>query len=208
MSYGALGRRGVAPQHFLGHRLSDRTGLSERRCCSDDGCVKPNVARIPADRDAEAEAILELTRDGLTVDLLDCMNDREAIALGRYGARHTTVALRRGSAALLRDALLATAICRVIRDSDPRDVMVGLAVDYFVAQQLGIVPAELFDDVASSLPDGWVPDLLREFGARTDITLEAFGWLLVETPDGPDFAPAPPPRARTTTTTTTTDKSR
>jgi hypothetical protein len=151
------------------------------------------VARIPADKDADAEAILELVRGRVSADLLDCMNDGDAIALGRYGARHTTVALRRGSAALLRDALLATAICQVIRNDDPRDVMVGLAVDYFVAQQLGLVPAELFDDVASSLPDGGVPDLLREFGARTDITLRAFGWLLVETPDGPDFTPAPPP---------------
>lgn len=151
------------------------------------------MARIPADRDAEAEAILELTRDGVTVGLLDCMNDRDAIALGRYGASQTTVALRRESAGLLRDALLATAICQVIRNDDPRDVMVSLAVDYFVAQQLGLVPAELFDDVASSLPNGWVPQLLREFGARTDIGLKAFGWLLVDTPDGPDFAPAPPP---------------
>lgn len=148
--------------------------LSERCRCSDDGCVEPNLARIPADGDA--------------------------IALGRFGARHTTVALRRGSAALLRDALLATAISQVIRSDDPRDVMVGLAVDYFVAQQLGLVPAGLLGDVASCLPDGWVPDLLREFGARTDITLKAFGWLLVETAGGPDFTPAPPPWAHSTTT--------
>ena len=180
-----------------GHRLSHfALGLSGRRSSSDDGCVEPNLARIPADGDADAEAILELARGRVSADLLDCMNDRDAIALGRYGARNTTLALRRGSAALLRDALLATAICQVVRNDDPRDVMVGLAVDYFIARQLGLVPAELFDDVASSLPDGWVPDLLREFGARTDISLEAFGWLLVETADGPDFAPAPPPWAQ------------
>lgn len=66
----------------------------------------------------------------------------------------------------------------------------------FVAEQLGLVPAMVFDDVASSLPDGWVPELLREFGRRNDITLESFGWLLVETADGPDFLPAPPPWAQ------------
>jgi hypothetical protein len=121
------------------------------------------------------------------------MNDTDAIALGRYGARQATAALRRGSAALLRDALLATAMGEIIHTGDPRDVMVSLAVGHFVAQQLGLVPVELFDEVASRLPGGWMPDLLREFGARTDITLKAFGWLLVETPDGPDFAPAPPP---------------
>lgn len=56
----------------------------------DDGCVEPNLARIPADKDADAEAILELARGGVTADLLDCMNDRDAVALGWYGARHTT----------------------------------------------------------------------------------------------------------------------
>jgi hypothetical protein len=152
--------------------------------------VKPNLERIPADGAAEAKAILDLARDGVTADLLGCMIHCDAKALGRYGARNTTIALRRGSAALLREALLATAIAQAIQAGDDRDVMVGLATDYFVAQQLGLVPAELFDGVASSLPDGWVPDLLREFGARTDITLEAFGWLLVETADGPDFMPA------------------
>lgn len=173
--------------------LAFAVNISGQCRCGDDGCVEPNLARIPADKDADAEAILELARGGVTADLLDCMNDTDAIALGRYGARHTTTALRRRSAALLRDALLATAICQIIRNDDPRDVMVGLAVGYFAAQQLGLVPAELFDDVASRLSDGRVPNLLREFGARTDVTLKAFGWLLVETPDGPDFAPAPPP---------------
>jgi hypothetical protein len=108
------------------------------------------------------------------------------------------VALRQGSATLLRDALLAYAICQAVRAVDDRDVMLGLAVFYYVARQVGLIPAELFDDVASRLPDGWVRDLLPEFGARTDITLKAFGWLLVETPDGPDFKPAPPPWAADT----------
>lgn len=158
--------------------------------------MQPILARIPADGDPDASAVLDLARGGVTPELLACLNDSDLIALGRYGARHTVMALRQDSAPMLRDALLASAICQAVRNGDDRDVMVGLAVDYFVAQQLGLVPAELFDDVASSLPDGWVPDLLREFGARTDITLEAFGWLLVETAEGPDFTPAPPPWAR------------
>ena len=133
--------------------------------------MEPNLARIPADADADARAILGLARDG---------------------ARNVTVALRRGSAALLREALLATAIAQAVHADDDRDVMVGLAMHYVAAGQLGLVPADLLDDVAAGLPAGWVPDLLREFGARTDITLEAFGWLLGETADGPDFMPAPP----------------
>jgi len=155
--------------------------------------VEPDQARTAASQGADAKVILELARDGVTVDLLACINDSDAIALARYGASGSTAALRRRSGPLLRDALLAKAICHLIRRDDPRDVMVGLAIDHFVAQQLGLQPAELFDDVASSLPNGWVPDLFREFGARTDITLDAFGWLLVETADGPDFTSAPPP---------------
>jgi hypothetical protein len=155
--------------------------------------MEPNLARIPADGEADARVILGLARDGVTADLLGCMTDSDARVLGRYGARNVTVALRRQSAALLREALLATAIAQAVHADDDRDVMVGLATDYFVAEQLGLVPAGLFDDVASCLPGGWVPDLLRQFGARTDITLDAFGWLLVETADSPDFLPAPPP---------------
>jgi len=97
------------------------------------------------------------------------------------------MALRESSAARLRDALLAEAICAAGRDSDPREVMVSLAPLYYVAQQIGQVPSNLFDEIASCLSGGWVPDLLREFGARNDITLKAFAWQLIETPDGPDF---------------------
>jgi hypothetical protein len=158
--------------------------------------MEPNLVRIPADGDADARVILGVIRGGVTADILGCMTGSDARILGRYGARNVTVALRRRSAALLREALLATAIAQVVHADDDRDVMVGLAMDYFVAEQLGVVPADLFDDVASCLPGGGVPDLLREFGARTDITLEAFGWLLVETADGPDFLPAPPPWER------------
>ena len=96
------------------------------------------------------------------------------------------MALRKGSAAWLRDALLAEAICAAGRDTDEREVMVGLALHY-VARQIGLVLAELFDEIASCLPDGPMPDLLRWFGTRDDIVLEAFAWQLVETPDGPDF---------------------
>jgi len=112
--------------------------------------------------------VLELARDGVTADLLACLNDRDLVALTGYGARHAVIALRQGSATLLRDALLAEAICQVVRNGDDREVMVGLAVFYYVAQQLGLVPSDLFDEVTSCLPDGWIPDLLREFGARQD----------------------------------------
>jgi hypothetical protein len=44
--------------------------------------VEPNLARIPADEDADAKTILDLARDGLTADLLGCMTGSDARALG------------------------------------------------------------------------------------------------------------------------------
>jgi hypothetical protein len=111
--------------------------------------MEPNLARIPVDGDADAKAVLDLARDGVTAGLLGCMTSSDAKALGRYGARNVTVALRRGSAALLGEAFLATAIAQAVHASDDRDVMVGLATDYFAAEQLGLVPAGLFDSDGS-----------------------------------------------------------
>lgn len=148
---------------------------------------KPDLAAIPPDGAAGAEEILGLARGGVTDDLLGCLVDGDFIALYRYRWRQSTMALREGSAARLRDALLAEAICAAGRDTDEREVMVGLALHYYVAQQIGLVPAELFDEIASRLPDGPLPALLRWFGTSDDIILEAFAWQLDETPDGPDF---------------------
>lgn len=151
-----------------------------------------NLRRIPSAGDAAAEEIIALARDEVMADLLGCLVRRDAMALGRYGARQATVALRARSAALLHDALLATAIADVITQDDPRDVATGLALHHYVARELGLVPAEVFGAAVAGLPDDRVRDLFCMFGAREDVTLKAFGWLLVQTGDGPDFEPADP----------------
>jgi hypothetical protein len=121
--------------------------------------------------------------------LLDSLDERDAVVLGRYGARQPTIALRDRSAERLRNALLATALGRILRHDGARDMMVGLAVHYVVAQRIGVAPRALFTEIAARLPAGPDRDLLRTFGERPDVTLEAFGWQLVETPDRPDFVP-------------------
>jgi hypothetical protein len=162
--------------------------VPDKPVSGDHGLVNANLSKIPGDGDPEAKAILKLARrEGVTTDLLGCLVKRDCIALGRYGIRQATLALREESATRLRDALLATAIAGTSPETDPRDVMVGLAIFYFVAQQIGLTPAQLFGEVASLLPDGPMPGLLREFSIRRDITLQAFAWRLVQTPDGPDF---------------------
>ena len=118
------------------------------------------------------------------------MDDRACLALVRYGIRQPTVALRTSSVALLNDALLAAALDRLGPRDDPWDAMIDLALHHAVAQKLAVAPPVLFNQIAARLPDGPMPDLLRAFGARQDVTLEAFGWQLIQTPEGPDFVPA------------------
>jgi hypothetical protein len=104
--------------------------------------------------------------------------------------RETSYRASAKSARRLEDSLLASALAQLVRQADPRDLLVGMAVHYIVAEQIGAVPSAVFDDIARRLPGGPLPDLLRQFGARQDVTLEAFGWQLVQTPQGPDFIPA------------------
>jgi hypothetical protein len=152
--------------------------------------MQPNLARIPGDGDARAQAILRRAPGAVSQALLKTLDDRAYLALTRYGIRQPTVALRKKSAALLNDALLAVALGRLGRGGDPRDVMIDLALHHVVAQKLAVAPPVLFNGIAVCLPDGPTPDLLRAFGARQDVTLEAFGWQLIQTPEGPDFVPA------------------
>ena len=151
--------------------------------------MQPNLSRIPADGDRRAEGILLRVRGLSGQDLVDSLDERDALPLGRYGIRQPTIALRERLPERLQDALLATALGQLLQPGDARDTMVGLAVHHVVAQRIGVVPAALFDEIAARLPGGPVPDLLRSFGSRQDITPEAFGWQLVQTPQGPDFVP-------------------
>ncbi len=91
---------------------------------------KPNLAKIPPDGDAGAREILGLAQGGVTDDLLGCLADRDFTALYRYCWRQSAMALRESSAARLRCALLAQAICAVGGNPDDREVMVGLAVQH------------------------------------------------------------------------------
>lgn len=152
--------------------------------------MQPNLERIPGYDDVRAEAIVRRAHDGVTAELMDKLDSRDVLALGRYGTRQAATALRTRSPEILRAALLATGIAESRRENDPRDLMVNLALPHVVATKLGQSPVALFGDVAARLPDGPVADLFREFGARQDIALKAFGWRLIQTASGPDFGPA------------------
>jgi hypothetical protein len=69
---------------------------------------------------------------------------------------------------------------------DPRDEMLDLAALVDCARRLGTDPAELFEPVVAAAPV-WLAELFRTFVRRTDITLTAFGWSIVDTPEGPAY---------------------
>ncbi|WP_146603577.1 hypothetical protein [Micromonospora endophytica] len=151
--------------------------------------MKSNLERIPGDRDWVAQAILARAPQRVDRSFLDSLDPAASLALGRYGTRLATLAMREESVDLVRRSLLATALARCLQPNDDRDVMVGLALPWIVAQQLGASPAMVFARVADCLPEGPISKLLRDFGARNDITLAAFGWEPVTSADGPDFRP-------------------
>jgi hypothetical protein len=152
--------------------------------------MQPNRYRIPGDQDAAAETVLNRAPDQIDQRFLNGLDRQAAAWLGRYGARQVTTALQQRSGDLLHQALLATAIAACLHDYDDRDVMIGLALPWVVAQQLGLDPAQVFARVARRITKPHVADLLTVFGARQDITLRAFGWQQVPTDHGPDFRPA------------------
>ncbi|MFJ8582367.1 hypothetical protein [Micromonospora sp. NPDC093277] len=151
--------------------------------------MRPNLERIPAKQDRLAEAILARAARGMDQRFVSSLDPSASLALGHYGVRLATLALRQNSLDLLRRSLLATGLAACLEPYDDRDLMVGLALPWIVAQQLGVSPATVFATVSDSLPDGPVAELFKTFGARTDVTLEAFAWELVTTGSGPDFRP-------------------
>ncbi|GAA2115915.1 hypothetical protein [Actinomadura alba] len=151
----------------------------------------PNLDRISGDGDAVAWAILERAPDPIDQGFLESLAPEAWLWLGRFGTRQVTIALREGSADLLHRGLLATGLSVCLRSEDDRDTMVSLALPCVVAQHLDMAPVEVFAEIADRVPDARVAELLRRFGARSDVTLRAFGWEMVMTPGGLDFQPLP-----------------
>jgi hypothetical protein len=87
--------------------------------------------------------------------------------------------------------LLSLGLVRVLADyvragrPDDRDLMVSLAPFHDCATRLGANPAELFAAAAETQPS--VAVLVRAFGRRTDVTPEAFGFVVTDTGGGPEY---------------------
>jgi hypothetical protein len=95
------------------------------------------------------------------------------------------LALRSGEPRYLATGLLA--YCATHQGvTDWRDDLVAFAPYFHVARALSVDVATLFDDAADyAAPD--MAQTMQTFGRRTDVTLGAFGWRQIDTPDGPTF---------------------
>jgi hypothetical protein len=104
-------------------------------------------------------------------------------------AREATAALREGTAerlALGFGRLVEAAAGAEGQARDPRDAMIGLAPFLDCARRLGLDPAAVLGPIASTAP-AWYRETFDAFVRRTDVTLAAFGWTVIETPDGPAY---------------------
>jgi hypothetical protein len=151
--------------------------------------VLPNLNRISGEGDDLAESILTGLPPQLDALAVAGLQESALLALGRYGVRAVTFALRERSIERLRNGLTASAVAALGSGEDSRDVIVGIALHHVTAQRLGYDTTALFDEVAHRLPDGVTSQLLVMFGARSDVTLEDFGWSEVTTATGLDFVP-------------------
>jgi hypothetical protein len=147
----------------------------------------PNLSRIPGGDDDLARVVLARLPGQIGPADVATVDDRTRLAIGRYGTRAVTLALRESSQSRLQEGLLATAVAELADPEDPRDFMVGLALPYAVGRDLGLDPASVFEQVAQRLDGTAVAEALRTFAVRQDVTLAGFGWKSVTTTEGPDF---------------------
>jgi len=138
-----------------------------------------------ARRDPDWEPILDL----VARRELDPLTAAEGLFTKAAPHEHfATIALRRGSESMLYLGIVATGV-NAPADEDPRDIMVGLAPFVDAARRLGVEPSQLFDRAAAS--GGRHAELIRTFGRRNDVTLESFGWRVVEAAEGLTYRSTP-----------------
>jgi hypothetical protein len=102
-------------------------------------------------------------------------------------ARESTAALREGSLDRLRLGFgRVVGAAATERGWDQRDAMISLMPFVDCATRLGHDPAEALRPAVAAAPD-WYREMFDSFVGRSDLTLAAFGWSVVETPEGPAY---------------------
>jgi len=102
-------------------------------------------------------------------------------------ARESTAALRSGSADVLRAGFDRwVSVEAAAPYGDQRDAMIGIAPFVDCARRIGLEPDDLLGPVVANCP-AWLRQAFAATIGHPDVTLEALGWSVVETPDGPSY---------------------
>jgi hypothetical protein len=104
------------------------------------------------------------------------LDAREASAALRAG---TLERLRAGFATLLESEASS-------RSWDTRDTMISLMPFVDCARRLGLDPVRTLVPLAAGSPP-WLRETVEGFVGRTDLSLDAFGWTLMDGDDGPVY---------------------
>jgi hypothetical protein len=101
--------------------------------------------------------------------------------------REASAALRAGSLARLQEGFSQLVGAEsTSRGWDPRDAMINMTPFVDCARRLGHDPAVVFGPAAVT-GAAWFRETFEAFVRRSDITLSAFGWSIIETPEGPAY---------------------
>lgn len=96
-------------------------------------------------------------------------------------------ALRTRSSRLLHETLVADLQARELAWlEDKRDLMVQLAPFHDCARRLGLDVSAVFRTAAEAGPRS-LRDVVTAFGERDDVTLNAFGYVIIDLPEGPSY---------------------
>lgn len=108
-------------------------------------------------------------------------------------AREATAALRSGTLAGLRESFgRFLDVAGRNESQDERDFMISLTPFVDCARRLGLDAATALGAVIATAPER-LQEVFVVFARRTDVTLEAFSWSVVDTPEGPAYRFAWPP---------------
>jgi len=164
------------------HRSAAREPLAARdRAAHQLRRALADVAGRRAADDPDWDRIVQQVADRS----IDPLSGAEALYSRAAPHQHlATIALRNRSPGTLLVGLIGAA--NLPADEDPRDLMVGLAPFADAARRLGLDVSDLFERAAAG-SGGRHAELIREFGRRSDVTLDAFGWRIVELPEGPAY---------------------
>jgi hypothetical protein len=113
------------------------------------------------------------------------LSPTERALFGIFGHRAATLSVRSKDREWLHLGLIGNGIGNFVIPEN-RDVTKSLAVFHHCARQLDLDPKTLFDDAAQFASEP-MASLMRDFGARSDIALQSFGWREMRTPEGIRF---------------------